>query len=52
MSEYAHVTLTITVEACDCKEAIEQVESHLGESDELAVSWPTIEKVRRGDYND
>lgn len=50
MTDYADITVTFRVEAADCKEAIEQVEATLGENDDLAVDWPTIEMVTSQDY--
>jgi hypothetical protein len=47
--QYVDITATFTVEAVDCKEAIEQVEAGLGEHDALAVDWPTIEQAKRTD---
>lgn len=52
MSDYVDVTLTMRVEASDCQEAIEKVEGELGQRDDLAIDWPTVERVVRQDFGD
>lgn len=42
MPEYVDITIEFRTEAHDIKEAIENVEDELGESDDLAIDWPTI----------
>lgn len=42
------VTLSVTIEADDCQDALEAVERHFGEAN-LGICQPTIEKAERRD---